>query len=131
MKRLQKDVQGFGNGPFLKVVEGEKRFNDIVKKYGHSLNKDTLITELLELLKWDKLHYPDEELIKRTPKFHGTDDQKKFSSIFVEMPTRQYGTRTHTIILIDHDGKVEYNEWTKSGSVWNHQCFITELKCEI
>jgi len=55
MKRLQKDVQGFGNGPFLKVAEGEKRFNDIVKKYGHSRNKDTLITELLELLKWDKL----------------------------------------------------------------------------
>jgi len=38
-------------------------------------------------------HYPDEELIKRTPKFPGTDNQKKFSSIFVEMPTRQYGTR--------------------------------------
>jgi len=55
MKRLQKDVQGFGNGPFLKVTEGEKRFNDIVKKYGHSHNKDTLIEELLRLLKWDKL----------------------------------------------------------------------------
>ncbi|XP_022182250.1 transport and Golgi organization protein 2 homolog isoform X2 [Myzus persicae] len=131
MKHLQNGVQGFGNGPFLKVAEGKKRFNDIVKKYGHSHNKDILINELLGLLKWDKLHYPDEELIKRTPKFPGTDNQKKFSSIFVEMPARQYGTRTHTIILIDHDGKVEYNEWTKSGSIWNHQCFTTALKCEI
>lgn len=42
-----------------------------------------------------------------------------------------FNLRTHTIILIDHDGKVEYNEWTKSGSIWNHQCFTTALKCEI
>ncbi|XP_060836205.1 transport and Golgi organization protein 2 isoform X2 [Rhopalosiphum padi] len=131
LKHIQNGVQGFGNGPFLKVAEGEKLFNDIVKKYGHSNHKDTLIKELLRFLKWNKLHYPDEELIKRTPKFPGTDDQKKFSSIFVEMPSRQYGTRTHTIILIDHDGKVEYNEWTKSGLIWNHQCYTTILKAEV
>lgn len=56
MKHLQNGVQGFGNGPFLKVAEGKKRFNDIVKKYGHSHNKDILINELLGLLKWDKLY---------------------------------------------------------------------------
>ncbi|XP_029347454.1 transport and Golgi organization protein 2 homolog isoform X3 [Acyrthosiphon pisum] len=55
LKHLQKYVQGFGNGPFLKVAEGEKRFNDIVKKYGHSHYRDTLIKELLGVLKWDKL----------------------------------------------------------------------------
>jgi len=55
MKHLQNGVQGFGNGPFLKVAEGEKHFNYIVKKYGHSHNKDTLIKKLLKLLKWDKL----------------------------------------------------------------------------
>lgn len=54
IKRLPNGVQGFGNGRYLKVVEGEKRFNDIVKKYGHSDTKDTLISELLELLKWKK-----------------------------------------------------------------------------
>lgn len=54
-KLVQNGVHGFGNGPFLKVAEGEKRFKDIVKKYGHSHSKDTLIKELLGLLKWDKL----------------------------------------------------------------------------
>lgn len=38
-------------------------------------------------------HYPDEEIIKRTPKHPSTDNQKKFSSVFVEMPDLQYGTR--------------------------------------
>jgi len=55
MKHLQNGVRGFGNGPFLKVAEGEKRFNGIVRKYGHSHHKHTLIKELLGLLKWDKL----------------------------------------------------------------------------
>lgn len=55
MECLSNGVRGFGNGPYLKVVEGEKRFDDIVKKYGHSDTKDTLISELLELLKWKKM----------------------------------------------------------------------------
>lgn len=55
MVHVPNGVQGFGNGPFLKVTEGEIRFHDIVKKYGHSHTRDALIQELLELLKWDKL----------------------------------------------------------------------------
>lgn len=55
MKQLPNDVKGFGNGPYIKVSEGEKRFNDIVKKNGHRSTKDILINELLELLKWNKL----------------------------------------------------------------------------
>lgn len=55
MKRLLNGVLGFGNGTFLKVTEGEKCFNDIVKKYGHSNTKDILIKKLLQLLKWNKL----------------------------------------------------------------------------
>lgn len=55
MKQLSKGVYGFGGGPFLKVTEGEKRFRDIVKEYGHSKTKDILIEQILELLKWNKL----------------------------------------------------------------------------
>jgi len=54
MEYLPNGVHGFASGPFLKVIEGKKRFNDIVKKYGHSDTKDTLIDELLGLLKWNK-----------------------------------------------------------------------------
>lgn len=54
MKHLTNGVQGIGNGPFFKVTEGEKRFNNIVKEYGHNDTKDKLIEELLKLLKWDK-----------------------------------------------------------------------------
>jgi hypothetical protein len=54
VESLPNGVQGFGNAPFLKVANGERRFNEIVKKYGHSNTKDILIEELLNLLKWDK-----------------------------------------------------------------------------
>lgn len=55
MEHLPNGVHGFASGPFLKVIEGKKRFNDIVKKYGHSDTKNMLIEELLGLLKWNKL----------------------------------------------------------------------------
>lgn len=55
MEQLPNDVRGFGNGPYLKVTEGEKLFKDIVKKYGHKNTRDILIEELLGLLKWNKL----------------------------------------------------------------------------
>ncbi|VVC27710.1 Hypothetical protein CINCED_3A010700 [Cinara cedri] len=93
MRHLINGVQGFGNGSYIKVTEGEKRFNGIVKKYGHSDTKNTLIKELLQLLKWNKLHYPDEELIKRALNHPDKDSQKPFSSVFVEIPEQQYGTR--------------------------------------
>lgn len=54
MVHLPNGVLGIGNGPFIKVTEGEIRFNNIVKKYGHRHTRDVLIQELLELLKWDK-----------------------------------------------------------------------------
>lgn len=54
MERLSNGIHGFASGPFLKVIEGKKRFNDIVKKYGHSDTKDILIEELIGLLKWNK-----------------------------------------------------------------------------
>lgn len=40
--------------------------------------------------------------------------------------------RTHTIILLDHDGKIEFNEWNISLSndtEWDHQRFTSRLKC--
>lgn len=55
MEDLNNCVRGFGNGPFLKVAEGEKRFKNIVQNYGHPETKYTLIEELLGLLKWNKL----------------------------------------------------------------------------
>lgn len=55
IKQLPNGVYGFGNGPYIKVSEGKKRFKDIVKEYGHSDTKEKLIEELLALLKWNKL----------------------------------------------------------------------------
>ncbi|XP_025424484.1 transport and Golgi organization 2 homolog isoform X2 [Sipha flava] len=129
VESLPNGVQGFGNAPFLKVANGERRFNEIVKKYGHSNTKDILIEELLNLLKWDKKHYPDEMITKMSPNHQGNDGQKLYSSVFVEIPALRYGTRTHTIILVDHNGKIDYNEWTLSNSNWEQRCFTTALKC--
>lgn len=41
-----------------------------------------------------------------------------------------FNFRTHTIILLDQDDKMEYNEWTMINSNWEHQCFTKKLKYE-
>lgn len=56
IRHLPNGVQGFGGASYSKVTEGQKWFNDIVKKYGHSETKDILIEKLLKLLKWNKLY---------------------------------------------------------------------------
>ncbi|XP_050549081.1 transport and Golgi organization 2 homolog isoform X2 [Daktulosphaira vitifoliae] len=127
MTNIPDGVKGYGNEAFQKVSEGEKRFNTIVKSYGKNTTKLKLIEELLDLLKWNEQHVLDENLIQHAPKYSGID-YKYFSSVFVEIPHLKYGTRTHTIILIDHNGDIEYNEWTKVDEDWKHQCFNTKLE---
>ena len=52
-------------------------------------------------------HWPDEELKRRAP-IYG----EHLSSIHVKIPEAGYGTRTHTIILIDSTNKMDYYEET-------------------
>lgn len=50
-------------------------------------------------------HLPDPELEKRNKAFN-----EFLSSIFVRSPEYPYGTRAHSIILVDYDWNLEFIE---------------------
>lgn len=68
------------------------------------------MNELLSLLKWDKKHYPCEVLDKIDSV--SREQKIQYSSVFLSMPHLSYGTRTHTIILVDGNNHVDFYEWT-------------------
>lgn len=96
--------------PYQKAKEGKKRFEEIIRKKGSVDKKEELVNELLMLLKWDKMHYPDDVLdsFPNVP----VEMRRSCSSIFVAAPKSQYGTRTHTIILVDTNNDADFYEWT-------------------
>ncbi|XP_062563786.1 transport and Golgi organization protein 2-like [Armigeres subalbatus] len=102
---------GFGNStldvPLQKVKHGRKQFGDIVDKRLKLESKEQLINELLELLSSDEKHLPDPELSRRVPKYF-----EKLSSINVRFPESGYGSRTRTVILIDHENRMDFIEET-------------------
>lgn len=104
------------NAPLQKVIEGNKKFNEIIQEHKDK-DKESMVEALIELLKSDEKHYPDEELLRR--RGHDAED---FSSIHVRH-NQLYGTRTRTIILIDQSNNIEYIEDTMinqdpENSIW-------------
>lgn len=100
---------GFGNSPvdspYEKVRLGRQSFQKIVDSYNNKKQKEELVSQLLELLKWEQKyvfqtylpriltrnlcrHLPDAELEKRIKSGH-----EFLSSVFVNCPTFGYGTR--------------------------------------
>lgn len=103
-----KHTLGFGNSavssPYMKVLQGRENFQDIIEK---RLEKEQLVEALVELLKDKTKYLPDKELERRAPKALDV-----LSSIYVDFSRGGYGTRTHTIILIDKDWNLEFKELT-------------------
>lgn len=98
----------FGNSiisaPLMKVVHGKEKFLEIV---GKGLKKDELKEELVALLKDRTKYVPDFELARRGP-----EAVDKLSSIYVDFAEAGYGTRTHTIVLIDKEWNMDFTEIT-------------------
>lgn len=111
-------VLSFGNspvrGPYVKVKMGCEEFLEIVHCFntGFLKTKEDFIEELLKLLKSEKRYLPDEELCKRVP-----NNALFSSSIFVNYPNLRYGTRTHSIILLDFNNRLEFIEQTMQDPV--------------
>ncbi|XP_076254582.1 transport and golgi organization 2 [Rhynchophorus ferrugineus] len=103
-----KHTLGFGNSPvsspYMKVFHGKERFEDIIQQ---NFERTKLKNELLSLLKDPTKYLPDKELERRS--VHALE---KLSSIFVDFKEAGYGTRTHTIILIDKEWNLEFTEVT-------------------
>ncbi|XP_036342544.1 transport and Golgi organization protein 2-like isoform X1 [Rhagoletis pomonella] len=115
---------GFGNSlasaPFQKVINGRQRFQNIVEDFHsklatapteamHNMQAD-LVTNLKNLLKCEHKFWPDAELARRAPNWG-----EYLSALNVSVPSAGYGSRTHTVILIDGQNKMHFYEDTMAG----------------
>jgi uncharacterized protein with NRDE domain len=111
---------GIGNSPmttpYQKVTNGTEIFDQIV----NGADKDNLPGKLMAMLKSKERFYPDAELDHRVGKY-----ASELSSIDCSIPSSNYGTRTHTVILVSQSNKMSYyeetmatmdpnDEWTKT-----------------
>ncbi|GIY01804.1 transport and Golgi organization protein 2 [Caerostris darwini] len=113
---LKEGVHVFGNSspsqPWKKVNAAKRIFEEVVvSRQPDSEHKEELLAEIFQVLRNDTLHYPDEQLDKDT---EGRPEEyvKQLSAIFIKPELGLYGSRTHTVILIDSQGHVDYVEKT-------------------
>ncbi|XP_017086491.1 transport and Golgi organization protein 2 isoform X2 [Drosophila eugracilis] len=104
---------GFGNSlphtPFEKVRHGQQEFEAIVKEHGES-NVETLSSHLMQLLRNKHKFWPDAELKRRAPNWG-----EGLSALNVHIGDHAYGSRTHTVILVDSQNKMHFIEETMAG----------------
>ena len=149
-KFIKENIFGCGNSglerPYKKVLFGEESFESIIK-HASTSNQDDLIEDLLLLLKskerytfvvifdlelldhkfnfWLKSrHLPDKELEKRAPQA-----VNELSSIFVHREKARFGTRTHTIVLVDDMNNFTFVEETMlQNGKWKRQLINNTLE---
>ncbi|OXA58390.1 Transport and Golgi organization protein 2 [Folsomia candida] len=112
----------FGNSvydsPFCKVTDGCREFEEIINSHINSdpatrEGNETLKGNLLKFLKSATKHYPDAQIDKQARDAGIINPVSELTSVFVTTPEKaNYGTRTHTIIIIDSADDVNYHEWT-------------------
>ncbi|KAL0113027.1 hypothetical protein PUN28_012336 [Cardiocondyla obscurior] len=122
------DIIGIGNGglehPYKKVETGKEEFKCIIQDADTSKQED-LIEKLIYFLKSKKKCLPDDELQRRCPMAY-----KNLSSIFIS--GKDYGTRTHSILLIDGANNVTFVEETLMPDfTWKRQQFENKLICNM
>ncbi|XP_029664974.1 transport and Golgi organization protein 2 [Formica exsecta] len=123
-KMCDNDIIGIGNSgiehSYKKVEVGKEEFKCIVQNANVS-KQNTLIEELINFLKSRTKCLPDLELQKNYPTTY-----EELSSIFVS--GNEYGTRTHSILLINGSNQVTFVEETlMSDLTWKRQQFQNEL----
>ena len=95
--------------PFQKTAFGEKLMKQVVSEVAPSASmKPLLISRLRAVLMNGEKRYPDAQMASQC----GGDEAlvRDLSSIFVTAPERNYGTRMQTIVLVDYDGNVTFEE---------------------
>ncbi|XP_015112986.1 transport and Golgi organization 2 homolog [Diachasma alloeum] len=120
-------ILGFGNTsvetPYKKVTNGKEQFKQIVTD-SKSTHENVLIEKLIHFLKSNEQHLPDDVM----EEIH-QEESKALSSIFVHAGERNYGTRTHTVILVDASDRVTFVEETMNeDKTWSRQRFVTSLE---
>lgn len=72
--------------------------------------QNELVTNLKNLLKCKQKFWPDAELQRRAPNWG-----EHLSALNVNVPLANYGSRTHTVILVDEHNKMHFYEETMAG----------------
>ncbi|XP_037724269.1 transport and Golgi organization protein 2 isoform X2 [Drosophila subpulchrella] len=107
------ECYGFGNSlphtPFEKVRHGQQEFEAIVKEHGGS-SVQTLSAHLMQLLRNKHKFWPDAELKRRAPNWG-----EGLSALNVHIEDHAYGSRTHTVILVDSHNKMHFIEETMAS----------------
>ncbi|XP_026682943.1 transport and Golgi organization 2 homolog isoform X2 [Diaphorina citri] len=117
-KQENKDhVYGFGNSqctsqPFQKVIFGKEKFAEIVNKFNRKSESQNLIQNILDLMKNKQSNYPDPEIDRKAEADMDEDYKMRYSRVCVDISSIFYGTRTHSIILVDHNNVMDFHEWT-------------------
>lgn len=121
-----------------KVAKGERMLQDLIADASSSLSKEDLVEQCFKILSTDTY---DHSLVS-LPNIEQQFDSLK-NSIFIppldvsasklklaNCIGRYYGTRTQTVLLMDHDGNIDYYEKDLHqddnpivSNVTNHFCF--------
>jgi uncharacterized protein with NRDE domain len=101
-KKIEQGIHGLSNHlldtPWPKVERGKEKWNALLTQ--PALKPAELFDFLL-----DEQQAPDEQLPETGI---GLDRERALSSMFIK--TNGYGTRCSTVILIDHENRVEFTE---------------------
>uniref|UniRef100_A0A0M3IDY6 Transport and Golgi organization protein 2 homolog n=1 Tax=Ascaris lumbricoides TaxID=6252 RepID=A0A0M3IDY6_ASCLU len=109
---LGSGVYGFGNSlrrtPFKKVSYGARIFEEKIQQL-NGQSKQEIFEQFIGILRDDTCHHPDEQLMSQTDQ--PEECSKAMSQLFFRFPPPfRYGTRSHTVILVDGLGHVDYLE---------------------
>ncbi|KAI6174448.1 hypothetical protein M3Y98_01191300 [Aphelenchoides besseyi] len=104
----------FGNSPrespMKKVVYGQEVFDQLVsRQLSRTSTESEIVDSLMKLARDSTEHFPDPQIAIQTCR----DDSynRYLSSIFVQFPSAvRYGTRSHTIVLVDKENRVYFRE---------------------
>jgi len=113
---LDEGTHAFGNNQiegklWPKVKFGKQTFEQIVDKYNEIDSKSQLIDAIFQLLA-DRTQYPLDDQMKTQGKGKGIETIERLNAIHVAIPEALYGSRTWTVILVDHSFNVDYIEKT-------------------
>lgn len=107
---LEEGTHGLSNAEincsWTKVQMGKQKFTQIISE---DIEKESLIDKLFLLMKDNKMNFPDHG---GSAVYLPEEFVPALSSIFVEVPTIQYGTRSITVILVDKENMVTFVENT-------------------
>jgi len=121
--QIKEATYGISNHPpgsqYIKSAKGTEALRNIVAE---PKSKEEMLNALEHMLKDSQCNWPDKQ-IETQSVVGGTAGpfshcNQSLSSIFVDMPNKGYGTRTHTMILVDQQNNIHYKELTRDNGGW-------------